>query len=122
MQARIEGGEIEQLTPKLRDKILRWSVVARAEGVVVSRDAAQRAHFLRFCKDVGFPMLAVILGGFPFLVPRDAFVGVAVGYQSVPRPSGVVSRMVQSGIRSERRASSQTAQARLCWREKFLSG
>jgi hypothetical protein len=74
LQTRIESGEIEQLTPKMRGQILLWSVVPQAQGVAVDLDAAQRVHVLRTCNDVSLLVLAVMLGGALFFVPRDELV------------------------------------------------
>ena len=74
MQTRIESGAIEQLTPKMRHQTLLWSLVKEAEGVAVDLGTAQREHFMRTCRDTSLLIVAGMLGGTLFLVPRDQVV------------------------------------------------
>ena len=78
MQARIESGEIEQFTPDMRRVTRLWSVVPQAQGVAVDLGTAQREHFMRTCRRLGLPAVAVMLGGVLFFVPRDELVACIV--------------------------------------------
>jgi hypothetical protein len=74
LQARIEGGSVVPLTPKLNGQVIVWSAFPPASGVALSLDAAQRAHVVRTCRDMGFVALAAVLGAALFFVPRDELV------------------------------------------------
>jgi hypothetical protein len=74
LQVSVEGEPAEPLTPKLRGQIILWSVAPHAEGVAVSLEAAERAHFLRTCDDVSLIWLAAIFAAALFWVPRSELV------------------------------------------------
>lgn len=78
--ARLEGGSVVPMTPKLNGQILLSAVspMPPAEGVAVSLDAAQWAHVVRSGRDWGLLVVAALLGGTLFFVPRDQLVACIV--------------------------------------------
>jgi hypothetical protein len=72
--ATIEGEPAVPLTQKINRRIIIRSALPPAAGVALSLDAAERAHVVRTCRDIGFLGLAAILGGAIFFVPRDQIV------------------------------------------------
>jgi hypothetical protein len=77
LQAQIESGEIEQFTPDMR-RATSLSVVPQAQGVAVGLGTAHRENFMRTCRDLHLPALAVMLGGALFFAPRDELVACIV--------------------------------------------
>src|ERR1043165_1013974 len=107
LQAQIESGEIEQFTPDMR-RATSLSVVPQAQGVAVGLGTAHRENFMRTCRDLHLPALAVMLGGALFLAPRDELVACIVVVLAI---LGIVALKARS-LRSEERRVGKECRSR----------